>query len=147
MKNLFVALLIAVPFAATSCAQDIPQHNVPSVILNAFSTSYPNAADIEWEKKGNTYNVEFEVNAIDHEIWYNTEGKMLKHKTEIPLSDVPAAVTDMLKKDFSEYAIDDIDLLEENGKTFYVVDLDGSPSDRVLHVSPDGKVISNHIDY
>lgn len=51
MKNLFVALLAVLPFVTISCAQDIPQHNVPSVILNAFSAAYPNAADIEWEKK------------------------------------------------------------------------------------------------
>ena len=147
MKNLFVALLAVLPFVTISCAQDIPQHNVPSVILNAFSAAYPNAADIEWEKKGNIYNVEFEIGKTEHEIWYNAEGKVLKHKTEIPLSEVPAAVTEMLRKDFSDYKIDDIDLVEEGGKTFYVVDLDGSPSDRVLHVSPDVKILSNYIDY
>ena len=91
MKNLFVALLAVLPFVTISCAQDIPQHNVPSVILNAFSAAYPNAADIEWEKKGNIYNVEFEIGKTEHEIWYNAEGKVLKHKTEIPLSEVPAA--------------------------------------------------------
>lgn len=98
-------------------------------------------------EKGNIYHVEFEIGKTEHKIWYNAEGKVLKHKTEIPLSEVPAAVTEMLRSDFSDYKIDDIDLVEEDGKTFYVVDLDGSPSDRVLHVSPDGKVLSNHIDY
>lgn len=146
MKNVLAAVLVVVGFVG-SCAQDIQQKDVPSVVLNAFMTAYPQAVDVEWERQGGTYNVDFEIGKTDHEAWYEASGKLLKHKEDIPLNALPAAVSDAIKKEFAEYKIDDADKIEENGKTFYLIGLDGSPNDRILHLSPDGKVLDNRIEY
>jgi hypothetical protein len=146
MKNVLAALLVVGGFIG-SCAQDIQQKNVPSVVLNAFMTTYPQATDVEWELRGGTYNVEFEIGEIDHEAWFDGSGKLLKHKEEVPHLSLPSAIADLIKHDFSSYKLDGVDKMEENGKTFYLIELDGTPNDRILHVSPDGKILENRIDY
>lgn len=146
MKNVLAIVFVAAGFLG-SCAQDIQQKDVPSVVLNAFLTSYPQATDVEWERRGNVYNVEFEIAKIDHEAWYDASGKLSKHKEEVPLHLLPTPVLDLVKKDFANYKLDDADKIEEDGKTFYLLELDGSPNDRILHVSPEGKLLENRIDY
>lgn len=146
MKNVLIAFLMGAGFLG-SCAQDIPQREVPSVVLNAFLTGYPKASDVEWELQGKVYNVEFEIGNVDHEAWYDASGKLLKHKEEVRISELPMPVLDVVKKDFPDYKLDDADKVDEDGKTFYVIELDGSPNDRIIHVSPDGKVLENKIDY
>lgn len=147
MKKLAILLFSAVPFIS-SCAhaQEIAQQNVPSVIVNSFTSTYPNAMDVEWEINGDTYDVEFELGQVDNHIWYNLEGKVVKHKKEVRRSELPAAVSNMLKKDFATFKIDDIDLIEENGNTYYVIDLDHPKVDRILHVKPTGEIIANYVD-
>lgn len=146
MKNVLAAVMVVTGFVG-SCAQEISQKNVPSVVLNAFMTGYPQATDVEWELRGGNYNVEFEIGKTDHEAWYDASGKLLKHTEDVPLNSLPAAVSATLNKEFAAYKVDDADKVEENGQTFYVIELDGSPNDRILQVSPDGKVLDNRIDY
>lgn len=146
IKNVLAAVLVVVGFVG-SCAQDVSQKDVPSVVLNAFMTAYPQASDVEWELRGSTYNVDFEIGKIDHEAWYDAGGKLLKHKEDVPLHSLPVAVADAIKKEFAAYKLDDADKVEEDGKIFYLIELDGSPNDRILQISPEGKVLDNRIDY
>lgn len=146
MKNVLVILLVTAGFLG-SCAQQVAQGNVPSIVLNTFLTSYPKATDVEWKLKGSVYRVEFEIGKTDHEAWYDGSGKLLKHKEEIKIAELPAAVSNTVKKDFPGYTPDDADKIEEDGKVFYVIELDGVQNDRILHVTPEGKVLENKIDY
>lgn len=73
-KILIIAAVIGITF--TSQAQDILQSQIPSVIQNQFNSQFPKATAVEWEMDGSYYSVEFELTwNIDHEVWYNTEGK------------------------------------------------------------------------
>ena len=146
MKNVMAIVFVVVGFIG-SCAQDIPQKDVPSVVLNAFMTTYPQATDVEWELKLNVYNVGFEIGKTDHEAWYDPSGKILKHKEDVKIHALPVAVSEAVKKEFPDYKLDDADRIEENGNVFYLIELDGTPNDRILHVSPDGKILENKIDY
>jgi len=146
MKNVMAIVFVVVGFIG-SCAQDIPQKDIPSVVLNAFMTTYPQATDVEWELKLNVYNVDFEIGKTDHEAWYDASGKILKHKEDIKINALPVAVSEAVKKEFPNYKLDDADKIEENGNVFYLIELDGTPNDRILHVSPDGKILENKIDY
>ena len=146
MKNVLVILLVAAGFLG-SCAQQVSQGSVPSVVLNTFLTSYPKATDVEWKLKGTVYHVEFEIGKTDHEAWYDASAKLLKHKEEIKIAELPAAVFNTVKQDVPGYQPDDADKIEEGGKVFYVIELDGAPNDRILHVTPEGKVLENRVDY
>lgn len=123
-------------------AQDIPESQVPAVVVNNFKKEFPKADDIEWELKGNLYNVEFEIGwSTDYEAWYNASGKLVKYTKEISEKDVPSAIINAIKTQYKGYRVDDAKMIVENGTETYKVEIEKGDSERDLIFSKDGKVI------
>jgi uncharacterized membrane protein YkoI len=145
MKS-WLVLFYAVGLTFNAGAQDIPQTEVPSVVLNAFQGKFSNATDVEWETKGELYKAEFEVNKRGHDVWIDKTGKITKHKEDFPKKDLPQAVQQQITNEFKAYKLDDADKIEMDGKIFYQVELDGASDDRKILFSADGKVQENTVD-
>ncbi|WP_047245511.1 PepSY-like domain-containing protein [Maribacter thermophilus] len=143
---LFIGILIATVFS--SQAQDLVQNQVPSVILNKFHEQFAKATDIEWEMDGLLYNVEFEIGwNTDHEIWYDTEGNIIKHKEDISRSELPEAVRNVIKTNFKGYTIDDLERITDNGKVCYKMELNSLvKEDWDVVMDVDGTVLSKIAD-
>mgnify|MGYP005814083851 CR=1 FL=1 len=139
MKKLIFAICLA-GASTVAVAQDIRQSEVPSVVLNAFQSKFSNAADVEWEMKGDLYKVEFEIGKFDHDLWIDKNGKVVKHKEELSKSDIPPAINDKIKTEYKDYRVDDVYKIESDGKVTYEVDLDGNRGDREITFAPDGTV-------
>ncbi|MAU17001.1 MAG: hypothetical protein CMH46_15845 [Muricauda sp.] len=148
MKKQLLVFGTTLAIALTTQAQDIPQSQVPSVIVNEFNKQFPKATDVEWEMDGSLYNVEFEIGwNIDHEVWYNAEGKVVKHKEDISKSELPKAVIDRIKTDFKGYSIDDLERISDNGKVVYKMELDAlTLQDFDVVVDSKGKILSKIAD-
>lgn len=144
MKNLIIALVLCL--SGTAFAQDIPQSQVPAVVLNAFQQQFKNATDVEWEKKANHYVVEFEINNVDHKLKIDPTGKVLKHEQDIKQADLPAAVQKQLAAQFAGFKVKDPEKFEESGKVSYKVELKKAGEERKVIFSPDGTVLSNKRD-
>ena len=129
-------------------AQDIAQSQVPSIILNQFNAEFAKASDIEWEKEGEFFSVEFETGwNVDHEIWYNAKGEMVKHKEGISSKELPKAVKDKLKADFNKLSIDDLEQISENGKVVYKMELNSLwNQDWDVVMDANGTVLSKKAD-
>lgn len=137
---IFFALMIIT--TGTGFAQDIPQSEVPEAVIRSFNEKFPKASDVEWERKGELYEVDFDMGFFaDHDAWFDASGKMTRHKEEIAKSDLPKAVTAAITSQFSEYRIDDVDKITENGKVSYKVELENGDSDRKVYFSEDGTFI------
>ncbi|MBA6154476.1 PepSY domain-containing protein [Gelidibacter maritimus] len=143
MKNLKIAALLL--FAtATISAQDLKTDEVPTNLQTIFSNSYSNVADVEWEKKGDHYKVEFEVNSLEHDIWYDADGNVAKSKVEILESELPSAVASAVKTKYADYKVDSVEVHEEGGKTTYEVEIEkGWTKERKLIVDASGKILSD----
>lgn len=145
-KILIIAAVIGITF--TTQAQDILQSQIPAVILNQFNSQFPKATDVEWEMDGSNYTVEFELNwNIDHEVWYNTEGKIVKHKEDISSSDLPKVVNERIQTDFSGYSIDDVERITDNGIVVYKMELNHlMQQDWDVVIDASGNVLSKMAD-
>ena len=128
--------------------QDIPQSEVPSVIVNQFNVQFPKATDIEWELDGHHYQVEFETGCnIAHTVWYDREGKMAKHKEDVTTEDLSNAVVQTINSEFNTYTLDDIERITENGKVVYRIELNSmTHQDWEVILDEDGKVLSKKVD-
>lgn len=142
----YILITSAVLIATLVNAQDIPQSQVPSVILNAFQQKFSDVSDLEWEIKGDLYKAEFEVGNRDHDVWINKEGIITKHKEDFPKGQLPDAIRSVLESQFPNYRIDDVDKIETEGRVFYQVELDGKSGDRVILFNADGSIESNTPD-
>lgn len=143
-----ILTLAALSISIFSNAQDISQSQVPSVILNQFKSQFLKATDVEWEMKGDLYVVDFEIGwSNDHEVWFNTDGKMVKHKEDISEKELPKAVKIRIKSDFNGRRIDDLVRISDNGKTVYKMELNALlKEDLEVVIDANGNVISNRID-
>lgn len=60
-------------------AQNMDRRQVPSVVLNNFDLQFPKAVDVEWEKIGDPFKVDFETGrSNDHTIWYDALGDLVR---------------------------------------------------------------------
>lgn len=145
MMLLTVTLLLA---ANSSFAQDIPQNQVPSVIVNNFQKKFPKAYDIEWELDGTLYKVEFETGRIskDHDAWYDKTGALVRLKEEITKEELPQKVLESIKQEFSGYRIDDIKRVTEGSEVYYRVDLESFSEEWKVVYAENGKLISKVAD-
>jgi uncharacterized membrane protein YkoI len=142
MKNLKIAALALFATAAVS-AQDLSANQIPSDLNSNFQKAYPNATDVEWEKEGMNYKVEFDNDKMENEIWYSEDGSIVKSEIEITENDLPSAISTMLKKNYSEYKVDEVDLINENGKKMYEIELEKWFSeDKKILVTENGELIS-----
>lgn len=120
--TLIIAGLLAF---GTIQAQEISKSEVPSVVLNNFNTRYPKATEVDWNKDGDFYRVDFEIDwNMDHEIWYDTAGNMTKHREEIERNTLPAAIVSRISTDFRSYGIDDAEKVTTTSGVFYILEID-----------------------
>ena len=133
--------------SAICFSQDIPQSQVPSLIVNNFRQAFPKVSDEEWEIKGEQYSVEFETGFFtDHEAWFDQTGKMVKHKQDISRSDLPKVVQAKISKDFSGYRIDDIIKIKMNEVVTYTVELNNLTHEWQVVFNGQGKVLTQLAD-
>lgn len=142
MKNLkFIA--IALFATAAIHAQDLTESQVPESFTAGLLKAYPNATDIEWERSGNDYKVEFDVGRMEHEIWFNKDGDTVKIEKELTRSEIPSALLQVIGKDYPDYKIDSVESTLKNGVTTYEIELEkGWDEDLKVIFSQEGKVLS-----
>lgn len=146
MKKLKVTVL-SVFATVTLYAQDIKVQEVPSEVSSVFTQSYAKASDVEWEKSGDLFKVEFEINNMDHDIWYDGNGKMIKSKIEILEKDLPANIASAVKNKYADYKIDSIEVHQENSVTTYEVEIEKAWSEeRTLMLDSSGNILSDVAD-
>ncbi len=149
MKRSFLIGAFALQlFASTAFGQDIPQSQVPSVVVNSFQQKFPKAFDVEWELDGENYKVEFETGLLgtDHDAWYDKTGKLIRHKKKISKSDLPQKVLAKINSDFSGYRVDDVKKITEGNKVTYTLELKTFTEEWKVAFDSEGNVLSKVAD-
>ncbi|HLW14586.1 MAG TPA: PepSY-like domain-containing protein [Flavobacteriaceae bacterium] len=145
MKTLKTIILLV--FAtATVWAQDLKPTEVPEVVKITFTKEFPNATDVEWERDKAYYKVEFDVDWMDHEVWYTEEGMMHRKEQEIAKEDLPEAVLQEIGINYSEYFVDDVKILWYDNTTTYKVELESGDDSWEVVFDVDGRVLEERID-
>ncbi len=144
MKIIF--LLVVVLASLSSCSQRMPASKVPSVVQNTLRSQFSNALDVEWEweKKAQLFEAEFYLDSLEYTAHINTDGRLIMHKVDIPVSQLPAAVAATISREYGEYEIDEVEKLIKEGVIYYMVEIDKkADKDKKLIFSVDGKIANN----
>lgn len=137
-----ILFFIALVAFNNSFAQDLRKSEVPSVVLNQFNSKFPKAFDVEWEKDGDLYKVEFETKwNNDHDVWFNSEGKIIKQKEELSARDLPQAIKDYINQEYKNYKVDDVDKITENNRIVYKVEVENRKREINLFFNEDGTLV------
>jgi len=142
MTILCTSLLLST--ALTSCqGDDIAPQDVPSVVSNTMMSAFPNATDLDWEKKNGNYEADFDIDTVDYEALLDASGKMLQVKHDITAADLPEAVKNTISQNYQDLRIDDASMVEKGSETYYQVELEGSGPEQKLVFLADGIVPAN----
>lgn len=145
-KIMVIAAAAMVLSAAVSCEKY--EDGRPSKDVRAeFSRMYPDAWDIEWEFKGNMWEVSFETgtrpNGIDNEARFDMNGKWLQTVTDVYLASVPQNIREYFKApEFAsgQFRDDDADYVQIPDGNWYRFDIRLDGKDVEVDVTEDGKV-------
>jgi hypothetical protein len=106
-------------------------------VKTAIKNAYPRANDVEWKMMDGMYKAKFDMNGKDYIASVSASGEIKSKGQEIAKNELPAVVTTAIQSAHAGWRIDDVYRVEQNGKTKYLVELDGNPDKMVLY-SEDG---------
>lgn len=81
-------------------------------------------------KKGQYYEVEYEIGRFDHELWISPTGQILRHKEEVSSSNLPQSIKNLLQTQYKEFRVDDVDKLTVGNNVFYKIELENDRGSR-----------------
>lgn len=138
-KTVFLFLAIALVF--TACEDDDMRNaDIPSVVLNGFTEQFSNATGVEWEKKADLYEAEFEVEKVDHEAILSSDGTIVKYKYDVSYDALPEAVQASITADYNKANVDEIELIQISETSYYQVEFDAEPNDNKIIFEESGQV-------
>jgi hypothetical protein len=141
--KLTINLLLLLSFLQFSCDDDkdndVAPDSVPEAVKTTFAASFPNTVGLEWEKIGEDYEADFDVDTVDHEALFSANGEMLKYKFDITEADLPDAVKTAISQNYSDMRIDDAEKLLQGNDAYYQVELENGSPDKNLVFSADGQ--------
>ncbi|MDR2275215.1 MAG: PepSY-like domain-containing protein [Sphingobacterium sp.] len=125
-------------------AQDMLQSQVPAVVVNSFQQKFPKAKGVDWELKGGIYEAEFETGLFgtDHEVWIQSNGRIVRHKEELTKNDLPKMITAKVKKDFPGYRITDVKKITEEQKITYAFEVKSGSDEWKLVSDTQGNILT-----
>lgn len=151
MKRL--TYLFAVLIAATTLIACDDDYNAPQTTRAEFQTQYPNAVDVEWEKKRGYVVAEFHIPGQGEcEAWYTKGGEWVMTRYDIKFSDLPAAVQTAFVTEYgAQTPVDDVERLERRGNdTLYFIEaeivINGYLTDIDLDYAEDGTLLRTTVD-
>jgi len=125
--------------------EELPKKDVPNAVKAVFSKAYTKATDVDWERKGSNYEVDFNLARVDHKALYTATGKRISLQKDIPNKELPATIAKSIKTKYPQGRIDDVDQINTGGKVSYKIDIEGTPDVNVWY-GADGKFIKEAAD-
>lgn len=146
MKKIIVLTILSLACSSLVLAQDIDKKDVPSVVLNAFQQKFSKAEDVEWELKRGLYEVDFEIDKYDHEVWITRTGEIVQHEQELPPSELPEVIKAAIKRDFKGYNTRKAEKLTAGDMITYKVKVENPSEKRKVKYDDNGKILENKLD-
>ena len=84
--------------SSLSQAQNLKEKEVPVIVLQAFQKDYPGTKAEKWEKEGENYEVEFNLNKSETSVVYTAAGAFIEKEVEIKPSELPKFVLEYFDK-------------------------------------------------
>jgi Putative beta-lactamase-inhibitor-like, PepSY-like len=137
MKQFLLIACSTLAILATCRSQKV---NVPAAVTKAFNDKYPNATNVKWGKESaKEYESEFKLNGTNVSANFGSDGSWLETETTLKVSDLPAAVSDAIKKNYPGAVITNAEKLEEPGnKLLYETVIKVNGKKKTLELNADG---------
>lgn len=125
--------------------KELRHEEIPTKITALITSKY-GEYDLDYakyfeEEEKITYYINGETNDKDHNFWFDGNATLSKRNLDLRNSEIPVAIQNKLKADYEGFEIRDADLIEEDGKTIYDLELRKSKERIHIQLNPKGKVL------
>jgi uncharacterized membrane protein YkoI len=118
---------------------------LPSAVLNAFKTAYPNAvitgASKEVENGVTQYEVESVDGKLNRDLIYSADGKVVEMEITTAPENLPAPVKQTLAKEYPGAKVLKAEILTKDGTTSYELSIQVKDKKMGVTIDPQGKII------
>lgn len=150
MRKFLFAVIAFVGVSTVGC----DNYKAPESLRSEFSAQYPNAIDVEWERRRGHVVAEFEIPGVsdDCEAWYTKSGKWLMTEFKIQYSELPQAVRTSFESSYgSQTPVDDVSrVVFYNNPTIYFIEativVNGFLTDIYLDYNEAGELLRTALD-
>lgn len=141
MKNI---ILVFIALAATAFT-GYSQVKVPTIVKTAFSSKFPEAKSVKWEKESKTeFEANFTIMDVKHSANYSDKGEWLETESVIPLNLVPAKVKAAIDAKYKSNEVKSVAKIESSkGKTQYEIDIKKAGKSFEVFYDEDGMEIKS----
>lgn len=147
-KVLTLLLALSAACSLQSCDNDDNNSiSVPIELQSAFSSKYPNAANVKWEIESGYYVADF-YDGYEASAWFTQTGEWQMTETDIPYKSLPQAVkTSFEASEYASWKIDDVDKVDrQDFETVYVIEVEKQDQEINLYFSVEGILIKSIVD-
>ena len=114
---------------------------LPGKIKDFIAQKYAGARIIETDMENGMTEVEIFHDAREKDVYFNGAQEWVKTQWEVRVSELPAAVSDAIKKSYANYEIDDADFVETPQEAYYLVELEAGDREVKLRILSNGTVL------
>lgn len=104
MKKL-VLMTVAAMITSLTFAQKMQEKEVPAPVTTAFHKNFPQAKVEKWEKEGDNFEAEFELNESEQSVLFDAQGRIIETEIEIEISQLPNGVLDYIKTNYKGQSV------------------------------------------
>ncbi len=151
LKNVLIPALLGLAALSTGAnaggEKKLAEQQVPKPVLEAFHKAYPQATDIQYEAEKEAgkavYEVEFKDQGVKREASYAAEGTLVETEESIKPDELPAAVTEALKKAHPHATVKEAEkVLKPDGSVSgYEVEIKDGKKEVEIHLDAAGKIL------
>ena len=139
MKQTIYVLVLAAVMSA--CSSIWGRTDLPEAVKVRFSELYPSAKEVEWENTAENYEAEFEVGGRDRTAVFTAAGKLISYAEEIEEQNLPGSALQELGTRYASFSIDEVHRVQQQGSTYYRVELDRKEEELLLHFDSTGHLL------
>jgi len=128
-------MIITLAIAFSSLGAFANDENVSSKVLNAFTTDFQTATEIQWTTAADYYMATFVYNDKHLYAYYDKEGALIGLTRYLSPADLSMNLQMSLKKNYNNYWISDLFEVAKNDITTYYITIENADSRVVLKSS------------
>jgi len=145
MRNLFVLIGAIAMLSFTACGQ--MGKKVPEAVNKAFSTKFPDATKVKWDKENATeWEAEFILKGVEYSANYDESGNWMETEYKIAASELPDAVRATLEDEFGGYDIELAEVTETAEGKVFELGLKNGKEEMEISIDRDVKVLKKSLE-
>jgi hypothetical protein len=125
MKKLAL-MMFAAMITSLIFAQKVQEKDLPVSLKTAFQKNFPQAKVEKWEKEGDNFEAEFELNESEQSVLFDAQGNILETEVEIELSQLPNSISDYIITNYKGQSIKEAaKMTDAKGTVTYEAEIKG----------------------